>query len=145
MRPIQPIVVAMWLVALVLLLRGSDGSPTIIGEKPPFKAAVLDVMIVEESTERGKYPIGQREIMEALTGANSAREYTTKKGGNFIVVDDDNKLETAPAWVKEARQALPANATLPWLIAATPRAGLNKALPVEAAQTMSDLKRLGGE
>lgn len=142
---LQPLTIALMVVGLLLML-GSGGSfPVIIGEKPPFKAAVFDVMIVEESVDRAKYTIGQREAMESLAGPNSIREYIEKKGGRFIVVDDDNQLGTAEEWVKEARKALPPSATLPWILAATPRAGFNKALPADAPQTMLDLKRLGGE
>ena len=144
MRPIQPLTIAFLLVAMLLLYTGG-GVPTIIGEPPPFKSSTLGVLIVEESTARGNYTIGQREAITSLAGPGSVREYVSAKKGNFLTVDKDNSMANAEQWAQDARKAVPSDAALPWITAATPRSGLNKKLPEKIEDTMADIKRLGGE
>ena len=134
--------VTLCLLALAGWLAFGDGfNPLAPADPPPFKTDRLRVLVVEETKERGNYTAGQREIIGSVA---SLRELVKGKGGEYFTLDKDAKLEHVAPWVQEAMKAAQPN-LLPWIVAATPRAGFSKQLPKEAAETLADVQKLGGE
>lgn len=117
----------------------------IIDEPPPFKADKLCVLVVEKTKERGSYTAGQREAMLAKEGPGSIRGYVDAKGGEFLLWDAGQQPDTNTLpWVADALKAAQPN-QLPWIVAATPKSGFTKQLPNDAIETVTSLKKLGGE
>lgn len=125
------------------LILGDEGgctSPLAPVNPPPFKTDKLCVLVVEETTDRPKYTAGQQEVITSTAGV---REYVKTKAGEFWVLDDDTPLDKAAPWVQEAMKAAQPN-MLPWIVAATPKAGFTKQLPKEASEVLADVQKLGG-
>ena len=145
-RKLNPISVVLWLLA-VWMAAGDGGGCSIplVNDPPPFKAEKLCVLVVEETVDRNTYTPGQREAMLAVDGPGSIRGYVKSKGGEFLLWDKDQQpTQHSPAWVAEALKSR--GDKLPSIIAATPSAGLGpRELPKDAAETISLLKKIGGE
>ena len=138
MRKLTPTSVAAWLLAAWLLFGGAGVSPFV--DPPPFKVDRLTVVVVEETSERGTYTPGQREVIESAGGL---REYVANKKGELRFVDQNVDVTKSEPWLIEAmKQPRP---SLPWLLAATPSAGVNQPLPPTAAEALSAVKKIGGE
>ena len=137
-RP-NPLVTLALLAAAWWLAFGLEGGGIV--DSAPFKADKLCVLVIEETTDRNNYTAGQREVITSTAGV---REYVKGKAGEFWVIDKDTPLDKAAPWVQEARTAAQPN-LLPWIVAATPKAGFTRQLPSEAAETLAAVKKLGGE
>ena len=132
------------IVGVIILLLMSGGSLPFV-DPPPFPAEKLCVLVVEETSDREAYTAGQREAMIAVDGPGSIRGYVKSKQGEYLLWDKDQQpTEHSPKWAAEALKAAQPN-QLPWIVAATPRSGLTKQLPKEAAETITALKKIGGE
>jgi hypothetical protein len=146
-RKLNPISVVLWLLA-VWMAAGDGGGCNfpLVNDPPPFKTDKLAVLVVEEQDDRNLYAPGQREAMIAQSGSGSIRGYVDAKGGDYLLLDDDHVLtpQTAP-WVAEAFGKAKGR-KLPSIIAATPSSGLGpRELPKDASETISLLKKIGGE
>lgn len=137
MRKLTPTSVAAWLLSAWLLF-GAGVSP--FADPPPFQVDRLTVVVVEETSERGTYTPGQREVIESAGGL---REYVAKKSGELRFVDPQADVTKSEPWLIEAMK-LP-RPSLPWLLAATPSAGVNQPLPPTAPETLAAIKKIAGE
>jgi len=122
-------------IGLLLLGGGSPLSPS-----APFKTDKLSVLVVEESSERGKYTSDQLNIIQS-TDPKSVKVAVESKGGRFFVLDKDNAsaLEKADDWVKEAFPKVSANPP-PWIAGANTKSGFSIPMATEAEV----LKKVGG-
>lgn len=124
----------LWLILLgvgLLLLSGGGG---VIGAAPPFKTDKLSVLIIEETKDR----------TTQLENIYSAVEKATKAaGGNFQKLDQNNSDQSMnDDWVKEAFKLK--GASVPWVVAATAKTGINQALPTTSdADAIKLLSPLG--
>jgi hypothetical protein len=127
-----------------LMFGGGFALPFVNVDPPPFAATKLCVLVVEESTARGSYTTGQVDAMVGVDGPASIRGYVNSKQGEYLLLDKDNPpTKDSPAWVADAWKAAQPN-QLPWIVAATPKAGFTRQLPKESAETLADLKKIGG-
>lgn len=119
------------LVAASLLVLASGGGA--IGQAAPFQADKLSVLVVEETEQR----------TTALANVLSAVEQHTKAaGGNWRQLDPTKQdVSQDEAWVQAAWKVK--GATVPWIVAATPRSGVNQALPANEADALKLLSPLG--
>ena len=119
---------AVIILALIVALGGG-----VVGAPPPFKTDKLSVLVIEETDQR----------TPQLENIYSAIEKATKAaGGNWQKLDQNNTDQSMNyEWVQAAWKVK--GESVPWVVAATPRTGINQALPVtseaEALKTLSPL------
>lgn len=119
-----------------------------IGEPAPIKLDGLRVLIFEETADRGTLTAGQREALLS-TAAGSVRDYAqthcVKINGQpeFRLIDKDSDLSQDTEAVQMAGK-LP-RPSLPWLVVSNGKRGFSGPLPETAADTLSILKKYGGE
>lgn len=114
----------------------------------PIPNAGLRVFIFEETADRDKLTPGQREALLS-TAPGSVRDYATthcvKINGQseFRLIDKDQDLSKDTEAVQLAGK-LP-RTSLPWLVVSNGKSGDSVALPATAAETLTLLKKYGGE
>ncbi len=113
-----------------LLLLGGGG---IIGSAAPFKTDVLAVLVVEETEQL------TTELDSTIKAVESA---TTAAKGSWRRLDkDQSDLSKDEQWVQDAWKVK--GATVPWIVAADKRTGINQALPPVAADAVKALSGMG--
>ncbi|MGH9932133.1 MAG: hypothetical protein ACREA9_23265 [Pyrinomonadaceae bacterium] len=130
---VAALVAAFWFLSGGTSLQGCK-LPTIIGSAPPFKTDALAVLVVEESSPSE----GATPAWINSTKAGGIRGYVESRGGEFRLIDKDNASDLLDQKWKDAFAAK--GATVPWIIAAGPRAGFSRALPPTAAETIKALE-----
>jgi hypothetical protein len=127
------------LVAIWLIAGGRVPALPGVGEPPPFKVDQLSVLLVEQSSDRGRYTADQMNALQS-TDARSIKATVEARGGAFHVLDMDSgsALVNAAPWVVSAF-AVPRQGT-PWIVAATPSSGFSAPLTTEA----DAMSRIGG-
>jgi len=140
-RKLTPASVALAILAVWLII--GDGVQMPFADPPPFKSEKLCVVVVEETTARNSLTPGQREAMFAAGGAGSLREYVAKKNGELRILSQAADVSKSEPWVIEAMKV--PRPSMPWLLAATPSAGVSKPLPADALEAVAAVKAIGGE
>jgi hypothetical protein len=140
MKPKKIDFVGLLLIGAAVWVALSGGGLTwpVIGGSPPFATTVPAVLIVEESSDHGKYTPDQLTVLQS-TDAKSVKAQLGP--GQFHVIDDDvaaDKLALAPAWVQEAFKVK--RDSVPWIVGANARTGFSVPLTTEA----DALTRVGG-
>jgi hypothetical protein len=112
------------------LLNGGIGG----GSAPPFKTDKLAVVVFEETADRTTQE-------DAAVGAVS--QAVNALGGRFRRLDKDQvDLSLDEPWVRDAAKVK--GTVYPWVVGATPRAGVNKTLPITSpAEAVKALQPLG--
>ncbi len=115
------------IVAYVLLGGGVGGGAV------PFKTDTLSVLVVEETDQA---------TTQTESAIDAVRDGVDTAKGRFRRLDKDQKdLSKDEQWVQDAWKVK--GETVPWVVGATPRKGVNKALPTasreEAVGTLSPL------
>lgn len=98
------------------------------------------VLIIEESDDSGRSALtsGQRDVM--LSNApDSVKEYVRSKGGEFLLLDDDDDVSLSADWVKELWRL--DHSPSPWIIYAANGRAYSSALP-PTATTQTTIKAL---
>lgn len=121
--------------ALLILLVAVSGGGGIVGAAPPFKTDVLAVLVVEESTPGD----GNAPVWVNSTKAGGVRDYVeaTRKG-KFRLLDQHNPTGLVNQEWKDALAV--ERKSVPWIVAAGPRSGFSRALPVSADETLKLLE-----
>jgi hypothetical protein len=119
------------LLALIVALGGG-----VVGLPPPFKSAVLAVLVVEESTPGDSF---NAPVWVNSTKAGGVRDYVEKtRKGRFRLLDQHNPTDLAN---KEWQDAMNVKRdSVPWIVAAGPNSGFSMALPATEAETMKLLE-----
>lgn len=137
MRPLNSGIVAAW-VFIGLLAFGPDiALPAIpwlpIGVRPPFATDKLSVLIVEETDQR---------TTDADAVMHAVRRGVETASGRYRQLDKDQRdLSMDEPWVQDAWKVKGNNT--PWIVGATPRSGVNAALPNQSADAIKLLSPLG--
>lgn len=113
-----------------------------IAPPAPITDKGFKVLVVEETTERGRLTSGQREAILS-TLPTGLREYVKSKGGEFRLLDKDSPVDKEAAWVQEAWKVKAP--PYPWMLAAKDGRASVGQLPNEIGETMKIAKRFGGE
>lgn len=137
MRPLTPGIIAAWVFIGLLAFGPPLELPALpwlpIGAKPPFPADKLSVLVVEETADRTPTLESTYDAIEAAVKA---------AGGNWRKLDKNQPEPTLDEpWVQAAWKVK--GPSTPWIAAATPRAGVNQALPANAADAIKLLSPLG--
>lgn len=124
-------------VGLVLALGSGRGCTLPIPlpvEPAPIPAPGLNVLVVEETADRGNLPLGKLNVLNSV----KVREAVQAAGGNMLILDDDVDLANLPeAW--RVGMQLP-RTELPWLVISTDGKNYQGPLP-ESVDAM--LAKLG--
>lgn len=132
-------VLMLWLAAAVLLLTGGPiGGCGLIGPPPPYASEGFTALIVENTSAR---TMQIDSVMDAV-------EASTKAGGGAVrrLSDKQSDFSMDAPWVAPAFGAFrAAKGQPPWIVAATPRTGINQALPADTAAAVALVKPLGGK
>lgn len=118
------------LLALTLLMRGGGS----IGGSAPFPAERLNVLVVEETSQRGSLTADQR---AALTGTAEGTMIAAvkKRGGEFRIIDkDQTDLSKDAPWVAKAFAV--ERKSVPWIVTAGPSRGVSEPLPATTAEIL---------
>lgn len=124
-------------VGLVLALGSGRGCTLPIPlpvEPPPIPAPGLNVLVVEETADRGNLPLGKLNVLNSV----KVREAVQAAGGNMLILDDDVDLAKLPEPWRVGMQ-LP-RTELPWLVISTDDKNYQGPLP-ESVDAM--LAKLG--
>jgi hypothetical protein len=114
--------------------RAPDPGPDPEPSPAPIPAAGLHVLIVEETDDRGRIPIGQLAALQST----QVRGYVQGKGGQFRQYDDDPPIAD-PLW--NAARSRPRQ-SLPWLIVSNgERGGFEGPLPQSVEETLQTIKK----
>jgi len=112
---------------------------------PPIPLG-LRVLILEESSERGKLPIPQ---LSAMT-SEAVRTYLDAKAAkNWRLLDDDfesasltNESQSWRDWYAKAKTD--GKDKLPWLLVGNGKSGESRAFPANEAEMLALLQKYGG-
>ena len=137
MRRITPAMIACWVLVASIAFGPAIALPSWpwlpIGNRAPFVTDKLSVLIVEETDKR--------------TPALDAVFIATQKaalaaGGRYRQLDKDQRdLSMDEKWVQDAW--IVKGEAVPWIVAATPRTGVNQALPPAPDEALKLLSPLG--
>lgn len=114
-------------------------------DPPVPKTGQLKVLIVEETGSRGELPSSQISVFTSLDIRDYVKKACSKTGEqpDFRVYDKDVSVATEPEWIKKAfseqRQGLP------WILISNGTTGFSGPLPKDVSETLSLLKKYGGE
>jgi len=111
----------------------NGGAIGIGGDPAPFKTDVLSVLVVEETDNA---------TTQAESAIDAVKDAVEASKGRFRRLDKDQKdLSKDDQWVQDAWKVK--GDSVPWVVGATARKGVNKALPTtsreEAAATLNGL------
>lgn len=126
------------------------------GPTPPGPAPIpgegFRVLIIEETAERAKLPAKQYAVLFAkplydYLRAKCAAEPAFEEGKAFAVWDKDAPLDAAPKLWQDAvaRAKAAAGFKTPWLLVSTGKAGYSGPLPGTLEETLTLLKKYGGD
>ena len=94
------------------------------GVAPPFKTDTLSVLVVEETDEA---------TLKSEAAIDAVKDAVTQAKGRYRRLDkDQTDLSKDDLWVQDAWKAK--GETVPWVVGATPRSGVSKALPVDSRE-----------
>lgn len=114
-------------------------------DPPVPKTGQLKVLIVEETGSRGELPSSQISVFTSMDIRDYVKKACSKTGEqpDFRVYDKDVSVATEPEWIKKAfseqRQGLP------WILISNGTTGFSGPLPKDVTETLSLLKKYGGE
>ena len=119
----------------VALLMSSSRSCTIVPlTPPPIDAAGYNVLIVEETADRGQLTEDQVAILTSV----QLRTWVDQQPGTLMIVDDDAPIDQlAKPWQEAMRRP---RAALPWLIVSNGKTGWEGPLPADVAATQAVLE-----
>lgn len=123
------------LVLILALLFVFSGGGT-IGKPPPFKTDKLTVLVVEESSpDQSETPVWVNSTKDG-----GVRAYVEKRAGeeSFRLIDQSNPSDLVLQKWKDAFAVK--RDSVPWIVAAGPKSGINQALPKTAEETIKLLE-----
>lgn len=111
----------------------------------PLKGS-LQVVIIEETADRGALPASQIDAMLGQSVREYCRTHCKKSDGktpDFRLLDDDDNVAAADKWIQDAF-ALP-RTSLPWVAVSNGKGGASEALPATSEDLLKLLKKYGGD
>lgn len=100
----------------------------------PIPVAGLHVLIVEETDDRGRIPVGQLAALQST----AIRREVQEKGGQFRQFDDDPTIAD-PLWAAVRDRP---RASLPWIIVSNgAKGGTEQPLPASVEETLALIRR----
>jgi hypothetical protein len=129
------------LVLAALWLAFGGQLPWPVTNPPPFKTDKLAVLVIEETEERGKLTSGQLDVLMG-TADGTVRNWVTKNGGDFRLVDVSTPPTLDSQWVQDAFKV--EHKSLPWMVAANLSTGASEAVTT-TADALKALQPLGGK
>jgi hypothetical protein len=126
-------------VAAFFLLSGNKGCVPVVTKPSPIAEKGFRVLIVENSDERGALPLPQLDLITS-SDAGSIKAYVESRGGQFLPLDVDQKMDRMPEAWKQI-WARP-RTTVPWFQAYDPPYWFEGPLPKDRAEALSILAKV---
>lgn len=121
-------------IGVALLMSGNRSCGVVPTLPPPIDAPGYNVLIVEETADRGQMTEDQVAILTSV----QLRTWIDQQPGTLMILDDDAPIEQlAKPWQEAMKRP---RASLPWLIVSNGQTGWEGPLPADVAATQAVLE-----